>query len=74
MIIANGTVVGSGTYDVEGNVLSLVYEASLRLPATSPEPSYRHRWSVYRDTLTFSRFRDSDADLVLLVNPLTRVP
>ena len=34
---------------------------------------HRHRWSIYRDTLTFSRFPDSDARLVLLVNPLTRV-
>jgi hypothetical protein len=34
---------------------------------------YRQRWNVYRDSLTFSRFHDSDADVVLLTNPLTRI-
>ena len=42
-------------------------------PATSPATSTGMRWNVYRDTLTFSRVPGSDADCVLLVNPLTRV-
>ena len=74
VIIADGTVVGSGTYDVEGNVLSLVYQAFAPPAGYIAGAVLRHRWSVYRDTLRFSRLRDSDADLVLLVNPLTRVP
>ena len=71
-IIPNGTAFGRGTYSVEGDVLSLVYDAPAP-PGYIAGNVYRHRWSIYRDTLTFSRFPDSDADLVLLVNPLTRV-
>jgi hypothetical protein len=65
--------VGSGTYDVEGDVLSLVYEAFAPPAGYIAGNVYGHRWSVYRDSLTVSRFPDSDADFVLLVNPLTRV-
>ena len=71
-IIPNGTAFGRGTYSVEGDVLSLVYDAPAP-PGYIAGHVHRHRWSIYRDTLTFSRFPDSDADLVLLVNPLTRV-
>jgi hypothetical protein len=67
-----GAVLGKGTYSVEGDVVSVVYKA--------PPPSglvagqvYRQRWSVYRNRLTFARDPGSDANLLLLVNPLTRV-
>jgi TRAP-type C4-dicarboxylate transport system substrate-binding protein len=73
VIIPGGRVVGSGTYDVEGDVLSLVYETFAPPAGYIAGHVLRHRWNVYRDTLTFSRFPDSDADLVLLVNPLTRI-
>jgi hypothetical protein len=73
VIIPGGRVTGSGTYDVEGNVLSLVYETFAPPAGYIAGNVYRHRWNVYRDTLTVSRFADSDADFVLLVNPLTRV-
>jgi TRAP-type C4-dicarboxylate transport system substrate-binding protein len=70
--IANGRVVAKGTYTVSGDVMSLIFDA--------PVPDgyiagnvYRQRWNVYRDTLTFSRFHDSDADFVLLAHPLTRI-
>jgi TRAP-type C4-dicarboxylate transport system substrate-binding protein len=69
---ANGRVVVRGTYKVNGDVLSLVYDPPV--PAGYiPGNVYRLRWSVYRDSLTFSRARDSDADAVLLTNPLTRI-
>jgi len=70
--IANGRVVVKGKYTVSGDVMSLVFDAPV--PAGYIVGNvYRHRWSVYRDTLTFSRFADSDADFVLLTNPLTRI-
>ena len=72
--MVGGTVVTRGTYTVSENVLSLVYDPPV--PAGSGLIAghvYRQRWNVYRDSLTFSRFHDSDADFVLLTNPLTRV-
>lgn len=61
-----------GRYTVKGDVLTLVYE-----PPTPPGyvagQAYRHRWSIYRNLLTFSRVRGSDFDLVLLIKPWTRV-
>jgi TRAP-type C4-dicarboxylate transport system substrate-binding protein len=70
--IANGRVVAKGKYTVSGDVMSLVYDAPV-LAGYIAGNVYRHRWSVYRDTLTFSRFPDSDADFVLLTNRLTRI-
>ena len=57
---------------MNGDVMSLVFDAPVPAGVIAGNV-YRQRWSVYRDTLTFSRFRDSDADLVLLTNPLTRI-
>jgi hypothetical protein len=69
---ANGRVVVRGTYKVDGDVLSLVYDPPV--PAgLIPGNVYRLRWNVYRGTLTFSRFHDSDWDGALLANPLTRI-
>jgi hypothetical protein len=51
----------------------------MNLVHTTPSPGYatgqvyRQRWSIYRNTLTFSRAGGSDADFVLLVKPFTRV-
>jgi hypothetical protein len=70
--IAGGRVVATGTYSVSGDVMSLVLDPPVPAGYIAGNV-YRQRWSVYRDSLTFSRFRDSDADLVLLTNPLTRI-
>jgi hypothetical protein len=72
LIVPAGTVVGKGTYTVEGDVMRLVYEAPAPLGYVAGQV-YQHRWNIYRDLLTFSRVPGSDADLVLLVNPLTRI-
>jgi hypothetical protein len=69
---ANGRVVVRGTYKVNGEVLSLVYDPPVPAGLIAGNV-YRLRWNVYRDTLTFSRFRDSDWDAALLANPLTRI-
>ena len=70
--ITAGRVVAKGTYTVEGDVMSLVFVAPV-LRGYVAGQVYRHRWNIYRNSLTFSRAPGSDADLVLLVNPLTRV-
>ena len=70
--IANGKVAVRGKYTVNGEVMSLVFDTPVPAGVIAGNV-YRQRWSVYRDTLTFTRFRDSDADLVLLTNPLTRI-
>ena len=70
--IFGGKVVAKGTYTVSGDVVSIVYD--LPVPAgVIAGHVYRQRWNVYRDTLAFSRFHDSDADFALLTNPLTRI-
>ena len=71
--VAKGAgLVATGRYSVEGDVMTLVYDA--------PAPRgyiagnlYRQRWSIFRKSLRFSRVPRSDVDFVLLVNPLTRV-
>jgi TRAP-type C4-dicarboxylate transport system substrate-binding protein len=68
---AAGKVRISGTYSVEGNVMSLVHKAPARGYVAGQV--YRQRFSVYRDKLVFRRFAGSDYDLVLLVKPFTRV-
>jgi TRAP-type C4-dicarboxylate transport system substrate-binding protein len=70
--IANGRVVVRGKYTVSGDVMSLVFDAPVPAGYIAGNV-YRHRWSVYRETLTFSRFPDSDADFVLLISPWTRI-
>ncbi len=70
--IVDGRVLMKGTYTVEGDILNLVYEAPV-LRGYVAGQVYRHRWNVFRDSLTFSRVAGSDADLVLTVNSLTRV-
>ncbi len=71
--VAEGAgVVATGRYSVEGDVMTLVYDA----PAPRgyiPGNRYRQRWSIFRKSLRFSRVPRSDVDFVLLVNPLTRV-
>jgi TRAP-type C4-dicarboxylate transport system substrate-binding protein len=71
-MIDKGPVFARGTYVVDGGVLQLVYAA----PAPAGHVAghlLRQRWSIYRGSLTFSRFPGSDFDAVLLVKPLTRV-
>jgi TRAP-type C4-dicarboxylate transport system substrate-binding protein len=61
-----------GRYTVKGDVLTLVYEPPTPRGYVAGQP-YRHRWSIYRNLLTFSRVRGSDFDLILLLKPWTRV-
>lgn len=63
-----------GTYTVRGDVVSLVFDPPVPAGYIAGNV-YRQRWNVdvYRDTLTFSHLRDSDADFVLLTNPWTRI-
>jgi TRAP-type C4-dicarboxylate transport system substrate-binding protein len=70
--IAGGRVRASGTYTVEGDVMRLVHDAPAS-PGYVAGQVYQQRWSIYRDVLEFRRVPGSDADLVLLVKPLTRV-
>jgi hypothetical protein len=70
--IVDGRVLMKGTYTVERDVLNLVYEAPV-LRGYVAGQVYRHRWNIFRDSLTFSRVSGSDADLVLLIKPLVRV-
>jgi TRAP-type C4-dicarboxylate transport system substrate-binding protein len=67
-----GRVVARGTYTVNGDVMTLVFDPPVPAGYIAGHV-YRQRWNVYRDSLTFSRFHDSDADFVLLTNPLTRI-
>jgi hypothetical protein len=67
-----GPFVMKGRYTVRGDVMSLVFDPPV-LAGYIAGNVYRHRWNVYRDSLTFSRFHDSDADVALLTNPLTRI-
>jgi TRAP-type C4-dicarboxylate transport system substrate-binding protein len=61
-----------GRYTVRGDVMNLVLDPPVPAGYIAGNV-YRLRWNVYRDTLTFSRFRDSDWDAALLTNPLTRI-
>ena len=70
--IVNGRVVVRGKYTVNGDVMSLVFDAPVPAGVIAGNV-YRQRWNVYRDTLTFTGFRDSDADVILLLNPWTRI-
>jgi len=70
--MVGGKVVAHGRYTVSGDVVSIVYDPPVPAGLIAGHV-YRQRWNVYRDTLTFSRFHDSDADFVLLTNPLTRI-
>ena len=70
--IVGGRVVVKGTYTVSGDVMSLVLDAPVPTGYVAGHV-YRHRWNVFRDSLTFSRVAGSDFDGVLLANSLTRV-
>jgi hypothetical protein len=71
--IADGVgVVATGRYTVEGDVMSLVYDAPAP-PGYVPGNVYRQSWSIFRRSLRFPRVPGSDVDFVLLVNPLWRV-
>jgi len=70
-LIAGGAVRIRGTYTVHGDVMELVHPPGSVGYAAGQV--LRQRWSVYRNSLAFSRVPGSDADLVLLVKPMTRV-
>ena len=58
-----------GTYTVDGDVLTLVFESGAAVQIGRP---YRLRWSVYRDSLAFAPI---SAGLEgFLAAPYTRVP
>jgi TRAP-type C4-dicarboxylate transport system substrate-binding protein len=70
-LIAGGAVRVKGTYTIDGDVLNLVHPPGSAGYAAGQV--YRQRWSVYRGRLTFRRVPGSDADLALVVKPLTRL-
>jgi hypothetical protein len=71
--VAEGAgVVATGRYSVEGDVMTLVYDAPAPRGYIAGNP-YRQRWSIFRKSLRFSRVPRSDVDFVLLVNPLQRL-
>jgi hypothetical protein len=65
-------VVATARYTVEGDVMSLVYDAPAP-PGYVPGNVYRQHWSIFRKSLRFSRVPGADVDFVLIVNPLRRV-
>jgi TRAP-type C4-dicarboxylate transport system substrate-binding protein len=71
--VADGIgLVATGRYTVDGDVMSLVYDA----PAPAGYVAgyaYRQRWNIFRKSLRFSRIPAADVDFVLIVNPLQRV-
>lgn len=68
--LETGKVLSSGTYEVEGNVVRLVFESGL---AVQLGRVYSLRWSVYRDTLTLSAIPGSEPLTALVLSPWKRV-
>jgi TRAP-type C4-dicarboxylate transport system substrate-binding protein len=58
-----------GTYDVEGDVVSLVFERGI---AVQLRRVYQLKWSVYRDSITYSTVPGSEPLLALLIKPWKR--
>ena len=58
-------------YEVDGEVVRLVFETGIALQIGRP---YELRWSVYRDSLTFSAVPGSEPLLAFTTAPYTRVP
>lgn len=65
-----GDVVASGTYEVRGDILRLVFAGG---PVLQTGTAYELRWSVYRELLEFSPAPGGDPLLALIAKPLTRV-
>ena len=63
-------VVASGSYDVEGDILRLVFDVG---PVLQKGTAYELRWSVYRDALSFSAAPGGDPLLAFIAKPFTRV-
>jgi TRAP-type C4-dicarboxylate transport system substrate-binding protein len=69
--LETGAVLSSGTYDVDGDIISLVFETGV---AVELGTAYRLRWSAYRDSLTFSAVAGREPLQALILGPWTRVP
>jgi TRAP-type C4-dicarboxylate transport system substrate-binding protein len=59
----------AATYDVDGDVVTIVWEHGIGL---QPGSSERLRWSVYRDALTFSGVPGREAMPALIMEPWNR--
>lgn len=68
--LETGEVLASGTYEVEGNVVRLVFETGV---AVQLGRVYSLRWSVYRDSLTLSAIPGSEPLTALVLRPWKRV-
>jgi TRAP-type C4-dicarboxylate transport system substrate-binding protein len=68
--LETGKVLSTGTYEVEGDVVRLVFESGV---AVQFGRVYSLRWSVYRDSLTFTAIPGSEPLIALVLTPWKRV-
>jgi TRAP-type C4-dicarboxylate transport system substrate-binding protein len=68
--VETGTEISSGSYEVRGDVLTLVFEKGVAVQLRKP---YLLHWSVYRDSLAFSPVAGREPLQALIVKPWTRV-
>jgi TRAP-type C4-dicarboxylate transport system substrate-binding protein len=67
--LGSGEVISTGTYDVEGDIVRLVFATGVGVQLGQ---AYELRWSVYRDKLAFSAVPGRQPLQALTVKPLTR--
>jgi len=68
--LETGKVLSSGTYEVDGDIVRLVFESGV---AVQLGRVYSLRWSVYRDTLTFAPVPGNEPLILLVMRPWKRV-
>ncbi len=68
--LETGEVLSTGTYEVEGEVVRLVFETGV---AVQFGRVYSLRWSVYRDTLKLTAMPGSEPLIALVLRPWHRV-
>ena len=68
--LETGKVLSTGTYDIEGDVVHLVFESGV---AVQFGRVYSLRWSVYRDSLTFAPIPGNEPLILLVMRPWKRV-
>jgi hypothetical protein len=67
---ATGAVYATGTYEVTGEVVTLIFQHGV---GVLPGRPYELRWSVYRDVLQFRPAPGSEPLRALVIRPFTRV-
>jgi len=68
--LESGKVLSSGTYEVDGDIVRLVFESGV---AVQLGRVYSLRWSIYRDSLTFAPVPGSEPLILLVMRPWKRV-